>query len=734
MTVQTRGAELIGRTLGGRYRLLALIGTGASAGVYLAEDTSLRRRVAVKVLHPGLAHDASFQRRFRAEARAAAALSHPHVLAVHDWGESDGDYLVTELLEGGSLRDLLATGARLSLSQALLVGLHTAQGLAYAHRRGFVHRDIKPGNLLFDRDGRLRIADFGIARAVAEAAWTEPEGVLVGTARYAAPEQASAGPIDGRADVYSLALTVVEAVTGGVPLVGETPLATMVLRQSTPMPIPEDLGPLVEPLRRAGSHRPEDRSTAEELAAALLTAAAHLARPAPLPLAGLTTTGPEALSEEPAAAIPPTDRGDEGDPAAPAGPALGEAAVGSTGTAATPGPSRSDDGVDPVAPRTGADPTAAPTAPGPAAGADRPAAPAPAPVDPDATVVGLPLTPAADAAPSGAAAGAQPATSHAPPEEASTSPAVEEAGADDEPPAGDGSRRRRRWPWVALLLLLVAGVAGGTWQYLRTRTPTYDVGSYVGVPVSEVRAEAADNDWILVEAVERRDGSTAGEVLEQAPEAGTSLEEGDTLSVLVSEGQLLRDVPALAGAALADAEAALAAAQLQVGATSSEHHEEVPAGHVISAGAAEGTQLETDSAVDLVLSDGPAPRTIPAVVGSSRADAVAAIEGLGLAPSIVEEYSQQVPEGTVISVSPAPGEQVERGATVEVVISLGRPFVVVPDVVGLSAAEASDQLEAAGFVVVDTVGPPNRPVLVTDPPAGESRRQGERITIVTRAS
>src|SRR5207302_6389101 len=151
-----------------RYRLRGTLGAGASAQVYLADDATLARQVALKVLHPALADDEGFLRRFRAEAQAAAALTHPHIMAVYDWGEEDDSpYLVCEYLGGGSLRTMLDAGHRLSPSQALLVGLQAARGLDYAHRRGLVHRDIKPANLLFDAEGRLRIADFGLARALA---------------------------------------------------------------------------------------------------------------------------------------------------------------------------------------------------------------------------------------------------------------------------------------------------------------------------------------------------------------------------------------------------------------------------------------------------------------------------------------------------------------------------------------------------------------------------------------
>jgi beta-lactam-binding protein with PASTA domain/tRNA A-37 threonylcarbamoyl transferase component Bud32 len=286
-------SDQLGRVLGGRYQLVAGIGTGASAQVYLADDSTLRRRVAVKVLHPALATDEAFLRRFRAEAQAAAALSHPNVMAVYDWGEDDGPYLVLEHLGGGSLRTLLDGGARLTLSQALVVGLEAARALDAAHRSGFVHRDIKPANLLFGDDGRLRIADFGLARALSEAGWTEPGDGLVGTARYAAPEQAQGGRVDGKADVYALCLVLIEAVTGEVPLTSdEGALQTMTARQATPVPVPDAMGPLRDVLERMGAVDPADRPDAAEVGRAFVAAARTLPRPGPLPLGGHAVSQP----------------------------------------------------------------------------------------------------------------------------------------------------------------------------------------------------------------------------------------------------------------------------------------------------------------------------------------------------------------------------------------------------------------------------------------------------------
>ncbi len=284
----TRLAEYIGRVLGGRYRLLAPIGTGASAHVYLAEDVKLRRRVAVKILHPALADDEGFLRRFRAEARAAAGLNHANVMAVYDWGEeADGPFLVCEFLGGGSLRSILDGGTRLTPSQALLVGLEAARALDYASRRGLVHRDIKPANLLFDDEGRLRIADFGLARALAEAAWTEPSGTLLGTARYASPEQVRGARLDGKADVYSLAIVLYEAVTGRVPFMADTTVGTLMGRLEQPIPVAPELGPLGPIVARAGRPDAAERLDAMALGAALQATANDLPAPGRLPLAGI---------------------------------------------------------------------------------------------------------------------------------------------------------------------------------------------------------------------------------------------------------------------------------------------------------------------------------------------------------------------------------------------------------------------------------------------------------------
>jgi serine/threonine-protein kinase len=260
--------------------------------VYVADDVRLRRRVAVKVLHAALADDAGFLRRFRSEAQLAASLHHPNVMAVYDWGEDGVPFMVLELLSGGSLRSMLDAGNRLSPAQVAHVGGQVAAALDYAHGRGLVHRDIKPANLLFDEHGIVRVADFGLARALAEASWTEPAGAVVGTARYAAPEQGSGAPLDGRADLYALGLVMVEAVTGSVPLVAETPLGTIGMRQERAIAVSSEVGALEPVLTRVCSANPDDRyPSADAMRLAISEVAERMPPPGPLPLAGLGAVG-----------------------------------------------------------------------------------------------------------------------------------------------------------------------------------------------------------------------------------------------------------------------------------------------------------------------------------------------------------------------------------------------------------------------------------------------------------
>ncbi len=303
----------IGTTLLGRYAIRSHLGAGTSANVYLAEDLTLQRQVAVKLLLPGLANDEAFLKRFRAEAQVVAALNHPNVMRVFDWGEDvDGPFLVLEYLSGGSLKELEDRGIRLSPAQAATFGVQAAAGLAYAHERGLVHRDVKPANFMFDDEGRVRVTDFGVARALAEASWTEPVGSMIGTVRYASPEQASGATIDGRADVYALALVLFEAVTGSVPFAGDTQIAALMARVGAELPQLESLDALGPVIHAASAPEPELRIDARTMVGQLEAAVKQLPEPDPLPLHGLRAKPSSSIGFRP----PSTDELTQSVPAA----------------------------------------------------------------------------------------------------------------------------------------------------------------------------------------------------------------------------------------------------------------------------------------------------------------------------------------------------------------------------------------------------------------------------------
>ena len=286
----TSGPEqLVGSLFAERYRLVRMASAGANTLIFDADDTISGRPVTLKIVHPALATSPGFLDRFDRAIRPVAAISHANIAAIYDWGEapygaSSAAYVVIERLVGGSMRDMLDRGRRLTPSQVLVIGLDACRALDHAHRRGFVHGELTPGKLVFGDDRRLRIVDFGLAKLLGEQQWEEPATVATHVAGYASPEQALALPIDGKSDVYALCLVMVEAVTGVLPFAADSTVATLSARVGRLMPVSADLGSLAAILEHAGRPDPEDRSTAAEFGRGLVQAAEKLPRPEPLPL------------------------------------------------------------------------------------------------------------------------------------------------------------------------------------------------------------------------------------------------------------------------------------------------------------------------------------------------------------------------------------------------------------------------------------------------------------------
>ena len=227
----------IGNVLAGRYRLIELLGQGSMAKIYRARDGQLERDVAVKVLRPEYGQDPDFGSRFRQEAQAAASLNHPSIVSVYDYGtEAAGPFIVMELVDGEDLASIIRRSGALTPRRAARLAAETARAISVAHANGFVHRDVKPGNILVTNDGRVKVADFGIARAVAEAQLTLP-GTTLGSVHYFSPEQARGEQATAASDIYSLGIVLYELLTGRRPWEGDSAAAVAMARLTGPVPI-----------------------------------------------------------------------------------------------------------------------------------------------------------------------------------------------------------------------------------------------------------------------------------------------------------------------------------------------------------------------------------------------------------------------------------------------------------------------------------------------------------------
>ncbi|TAN21149.1 MAG: PASTA domain-containing protein [Actinomycetota bacterium] len=658
--------ENIGKILHGRYTLVAAIGQGASGDVYLAQDLSLGRKVAIKLLHSSLAGDTFFLKRFQSEAKSAASLNHPNIMRVFDWGESGSTpYLVLEYLAGGSLREYLNTGELLTESQAASLMLQVAQGLSYAHGRGYVHRDIKPANLLFDDEARIRIADFGLARALSEAAWTEPIGTLMGTARYASPEQALAKESDRSSDVYSLGLVMHEALLGYLPFTGDTTVSLLMARIHGDVSVPAETGALQPILESCLKLSSTDRITSMDLVSQLEKLVRFLDPPTPLKV-----TGPSPMITD--------ENGDLTE--------VGEIPMVSSG-AALDGAAASKD--NPVPENAASTPELAVV----------PDLLAPRPAPKTHEMVPGPKT-------------------------------TRVHGTSSKPP---GSRRPFWFALTALILLVLiaavslAGIPSKVYSSVFTTKVPLVVGDTLAVAEGSITSSHLKVGTISAafsSAVKK------GEVSSETPKYGTSLPRGKLVNLVVSKGPAPVEVPALVGLPVTDAENKLKSIGL-VPVIQKSYSETAPLNQVMSASPSSGLQ-DVGTKITLTISQGPAPRQVPNLVGESEQTALAQLKALELVSSESKAYSTTVPAGTVISQTQTAGSMVQRGSTVAFVVSKGPQMVTVPNVVGDTLQQAEATLNQAGLTVgsVYTYFGSNT-VVATSPRSGTSVQIGSPVAIVT---
>jgi eukaryotic-like serine/threonine-protein kinase len=617
---------LINMLFDGRYRIVRKLGSGGMADVYLAEDEELGRRIAIKILNDRHANDESFVERFRREAKNAAGLSHPNIVSIYDRGEAEGTYYIAmEYLDGRSLKELVVARGPLPISDAIDATRQVLAALRFAHRKGIVHRDIKPHNVMADADGRLKVTDFGIARA-GVSQMTEA-GSIIGTAQYLSPEQARGTAVDQRSDLYSVGVVLYEMLTGTTPFSGESPVEIAMKHLSDPPRPPSVERPDIPPdldmiVLRALAKNPDDRfQTADEMDTELERVSRG---------AGVTTATADAAT------------------AVLSGAELAEAR-----TAIVP------------------------------------------PRRPPAT----------------------------------TRPGYRYA----EPPP----RRRPFWPWLlALLLVVLAAVAG--WYAFGQIQDALSGGSTASVPFVVAQREDLAVQNILEKGlqveVHREPHETVkiGLVFEQSPDGGVRVDKGGVVDIRVSLGPPRVEVPSLVGKSRDDAIALLTEAELNPKPREVFSKEEP--GTVIAQHPVAGEMVLVGTNVQINISKGVQPLTVPNVIGQQYDSAAGQLQGRGFAVARRDVDSGQ-PVDTVIDQQPKGGGSLARGGTVTLFVSKGPKESTIPDVESLDEASAIETLEQSGFTVdvqeEDTTDPFQDGVVLTqDPPGGTRAKPGTTVTIV----
>ena len=653
---------LVGKLVDGRYRVVSRIARGGMATVYLATDRRLDRDVALKVMHPHLADGADgadFISRFRREARAAARLTHPGLVAVFDQGlDGETSYLTMEFIDGTNLRHTLVTEGALEVRHAFAIIESVLDALATAHRSNLVHRDIKPENVLIAEDGRVKVADFGLARAVTEVTSTAT-GTVFGTVAYLAPEIILTGTCDARTDVYAVGILLFEMLTGSQPHTGDTPIQVAYKHVNTDIPTPSSLvgwlpQEIDELVCALAARAPEDRPTDA-------TAALELVRRT---RASLDASDLDRRAE----VAPPTT--------APVVPSPAEPDDVDDDTAESPG-SPSDIPVE----------TALPPVPPPPTTGEQPAV---------ATSPHDAVTQALAVGAAGAASGTTIALPIGVP-----SNAEDEAAA----PAKARQRRRHRILLAFLTFVLLAAVAGGVTVWWTG----YGPGAYTNVPTGLAGQEqqaaidmltGLDLDHTVTERYD--DAIAKGAVVETKPGEGEEIKRGGAVELVVSLGVETFVVPDnLVGMSRDEAAAAIEATGLTVGPDDRVYDDKIPAGQVMKVSHQGGEAIPHYTPVVLTVSDGPAPVTVPQVVNSTREDATTVLKDLGLKVKVKKDFSETVAEGRVVAQSIEPSAQAKRTDTITITVSKGRPLVKVPDVRGMDTDAAHAELKKHDLVPED---------------------------------
>lgn len=702
--VAPQADPLLGRVLDHRYSIEAFVARGGMATVYRGVDRRLDRTVAIKVMHPSFAMDPGFVERFEREARAAARLTCPFVVAVHDQGNDSGvTYLVMEYVPGHTVRDVLRSHGALSPAQALAIVDPVLEALAAAHRAGYIHRDIKPENVLISDDGRVKVTDFGLARAIEGGDTGKTHGLLLGTVAYLSPEQVEHDRTDARSDVYGTGILLFEMLTGQVPFSAPAPMqvAYRHVHEDVPAPsairpdVPAELDALVH---RATRRQPDARfQNADEFLTSVRAVRAQLPPVQP-------------WSPSPTDTLVVGEAGARGQAASPGGAAQGTApapvsgAVASAAAGASAGPAA---GATPAGSVT----SAAGSGAGAAAGSVPPAAGASSD-DSDATVETPAVPPVAAGHP--VVVGRSEIT---------------EVRHGTAPEAPARVRRGRKTMWLGVIALVCTL---GLLAFLFGPLQRVSVPNVLGRSPTEAAALLATANLKLdAQETGYSEEVPKGLIASTRPAPDASARTGSTVEAVVSKGPERYDVPDLKGLTVGEADVALGATKLDLGSQTSAFHDTVKTGLIISSTPPAKTSVKPGTLVAVEVSKGPAPVELPELEGTNGKKAVAKLKDLGLKVDRSDKTSESVAKGLVIEMDPAGGTTVHRGDTVELVVSKGPPMVTVPNVVGMSESAARRALERAGFRVAV-----NKPfgfsifgVRTQSPKGGTSAPKGSTVRI-----
>jgi eukaryotic-like serine/threonine-protein kinase len=654
-----------GTVLGGRYELTHVRGEAAlsvsGSVLFDATDLSSEEVVSIRLsplerlVDPALGSTtvSDAQALFEQQADTASSLRHPCIEAVLDHGEAtiDGEryvYMVAERLAGGSLREFLDRGRRLTPSQALIVGIDACRALDAAAKQGIIHGDLRPTRLVFGLDKRVRVVGFGSPVRPFESLGLEQ-------ALYGAPELAEGGARGASSDVYSLALILVEAMTGEVPFAAETVAAAFTNRAGKLLPVSADFGALAQVLERAGRSDAGERFSPREMGQALVQAAEKMARPTPIDIVGGGLFDVD-LAAEPTqpAARPDFSNVEPVQNVAPDGPIL----IRTTPKVESP------TGPIPIAIIDPTDPTIAPLTIG---GDDT----GPIAVDVET---------------------------------------LQQLAAQD--PTSQVEIPKKKWRKRILIasLVVVLLVGGSAAAYMTVLNPKNPVPALVGLSEAEARNQIAKFGWGITLVKERSDEVDTGAVIRTDPVTGANVAKRDTITLVISEGRTLSVLEDFTGLATADALAKIEALGL-VAQQADIADETIAAGTVISWSIPDQPTLSTgDSVVKgttvaVNVSSGPAPRVIPDLTGKTLAEATAELTALGLvvaeAPSVPHP---DIAAGKISVQLPIAGESLARGETVTVTVSAGQRTTLVPSIYGKNFVTVKERLERYGMVIGTVTG------------------------------